>query len=102
MYVGRCGPPEAADGVVIHPYTTTFEGSSITFTCEDGIFSNVNITATCTGEGHWSTDPATYMCIDTGKILSIFTIIYNNNCSYQDIIILREVSSDDEQHISVE
>ena len=52
------------NGVVIHNYTTTFEGSSITFTCEDGLFPNVTITATCTGEGHWSTDPATYMCIN--------------------------------------
>ena len=55
----------AADGVVIHPYYTTFEGSSITFTCEDGLFPNDTITATCTGEGHWTTDPATYMCTTT-------------------------------------
>ena len=55
----------AADGVVIHNYITTFEGSSITFTCEDGLFPNVTVTATCTGEGHWSTDPATYMCTNT-------------------------------------
>ena len=67
MVVGECGPPVAAEGVVIH-YTTTFKGSSITFACEDGIFPNVNITATCTG-GHWSPDPATYICI--GKILSL-------------------------------
>ena len=69
IIVAECGPPEAGDGVVIHNYTTTFKGSSITFTCEDGIFPNVNITATCTGEGHWSPDPATYMCKDAiGKI----------------------------------
>ena len=49
----------AGDSVVIHNYTTTFEGSSIIFTCEDGLFPNDIITATCTGEGHWSTDPAT-------------------------------------------
>ena len=55
----------AGDGVVIYNYTTTFEGSSITFTCEDGLFPNDIITATCTGEGHWTTDPATYMCINT-------------------------------------
>ena len=67
--IGECGEPVAGDGVVIHPYTTTFEGSFITFTCEDGLFPNVNITATCTGEGHWTTDPATYMCINiTGTI----------------------------------
>ena len=53
----------AGDGVVIHNYTTTFEGSSITFTCEDGLFPYVTITATCTGEGNWTIDPATYMCI---------------------------------------
>ena len=63
--LGDCEPPVAGDGVVIHNYTTTFEGSSITFTCEDGLFPNVTITANCTGEGHWTTDPATYMCINT-------------------------------------
>ena len=50
----------AVDGVVIHNYTTTFEGSSITFTFKDGLFPDIIITATCTGEGHWTTDPATY------------------------------------------
>ena len=65
VLLGECSrPPVAGDGVVIHNYTTTFEGSSITFACEDGLFPNVNITATCTG-GHWTTDPATYMCINT-------------------------------------
>ena len=72
----------AGDGVVIHNYTTTFEGSSITFTCEDGLFPNVNITATCTG-GHWSPDPATYICI--GKIslalqLSIIITVATHLC----------------------
>ena len=55
----------AADGVVIHNYTTTFEGSYITFTCVDGFLPSDIITATCTGEGHWTTDPITYMCINT-------------------------------------
>ena len=64
--LGECSrPPVAGDGVVIHNYTTIFEGSSITFTCEDGLFPNDTITATCTGEGHWTTDPATYMCTNT-------------------------------------
>ena len=58
----------AGDGVVIHNYTTTFEGSSIPFTCEDGLFPNDIITATCTGEGHWSPDPTTYMCTTTSTI----------------------------------
>ena len=60
----------AADGVVIHNYTTTFEGSSITFTCEDGFLPNDTITATCTGEGHWGTDPATYICTTTSTTTS--------------------------------
>ena len=63
----------AGDGVVIHNYTTTFEGSSITFTCEDDLFPNVNIIATCTREVHWTIDPATYTCIDT-------TTIYPASC----------------------
>ena len=73
--IGECGPPVAADGVVIHNYTTTFEGSSITFTCEDGLFPDDIITATCTGEGHWTTDPATYMCINiTGTTTGTTTV----------------------------
>ena len=62
LYLGECGPPVAGDGVVIHNYTTTFEGSSITFICEDDLFPNDTITANCTEGGHRSTDPATYMC----------------------------------------
>ena len=63
--LGECSrPPVSAEGVVIRNYTTTFEGSSITFTCEEGLFPNDTITATCTGEGYWSPDPATYMCIN--------------------------------------
>ena len=62
--LGDCGEPVAADGMVMHNYTTTFEESSITFTCEDGLLPNVTITATCTGKGHWTTDPATYTCIN--------------------------------------
>ena len=67
-----------ADNVVIHNYTTTFEGSSITFTCEDGLFPDVTITATCTGEGHWSPDPATYICINiTGTTTGTTTSTIN-------------------------
>ena len=62
--LGGCAEPVAGDGVVIHNYTTTFEGSSITFNCEDGLFPNDSITATCSG-GYWNTDPATYTCTDT-------------------------------------
>ena len=69
IIIGECGPPEAADGVMIHNYTTTFEGSSITFTCENGLFPKVTITANCTREGHWSPDPTIYMCMDViGKV----------------------------------
>ena len=75
--LGECGHPVAGDGVVIHNYTATFEGSSITFTCEDGFIPDVNIIAICTGEGHWSTDPATYMCINTTCTTTSFTTTTN-------------------------
>ena len=78
--LGECNrPPVAGKGVKIHNYTTTFEGSSITFTCEDGLFPNVTITATCTREGNWSTDPATYMCSD---ITASFTTTTNMTVSF--------------------
>ena len=67
----------AGDGVVIHNYATTFEGSSITFTCEDGLFPNDNIIATCT-RGHWSTDPATYDCTNTIDTTTSSTTSTNN------------------------
>ena len=69
----------SGDGVVIHNYTTTFEGSSITFTCEDGLFPNDTITATCTGEGHWSIDPATYMCTNANGIITTTTTTGTTN-----------------------
>ena len=78
--IGECGPPVTGEDVVIHNYTTTFEGSSITFTCEDGLYPNVTITATCTGEGHWSPDPATYMCSNITGITTSTTTIYPASC----------------------
>ena len=71
----------AGDGVVIHNYTTTFEGSSITFTCKDGLFPNDTITATCTGEGHWTTDPATYMCTTITTTGATTTVINNTHAN---------------------
>ena len=68
----------ADNGVVIHNYTTTFEGSSITFTCEDGSLPNDTITATCIGEGHWTTDPATYICTTTSTTTTTTTVINTN------------------------
>ena len=57
--------PVLAEGVVVvDNFTSTFEGSSFHFTCADGL-SPTTITRTdCTAEGHWSPDPATYMCIN--------------------------------------
>ena len=76
--LGECNrPPVAGNGVVTHNYTTTFEESFITFTCEDGLFPDVNITATCTREGNWSTDPATYMCINITCMTTSFTTTTN-------------------------
>ena len=63
--IGGCGEPVAGVDVVIHNYSATFERSSITFTCEDGLLPNDTITATCTEEGYWSPNPATYMCTNT-------------------------------------
>ena len=56
--VGKCGPPVAGDGVVIHNYTTTFEAldhPSLSL----ARMANDTIIATCNSGGHWNTDPAT-------------------------------------------
>ena len=62
---GECGLPVFADGVVVvDSFTATFEGSSFNFTCADGLSPTTIIRTDCTAEGHWSPDPATYMCIN--------------------------------------
>ena len=54
-----------AEGVVVvDNFTATFEGSSFDFTCADGLSPTTIIRTDCTAEGHWSPDPATYMCIN--------------------------------------
>ena len=54
-----------ADGVVVvDNFTATFEGSSFNITCADGLSPSTTIRTDCTAEGHWSPDPATYMCIN--------------------------------------
>ena len=92
----------AGDGVVIHNYTTTFEGSSITFTCEDGFLPNATISATCTGEGHWSTDPATYMCTSiTGSMTGTTTSITTTDTSCATInTTINHTAGEDSSHFS--
>ena len=52
---------------MVDNFIATFEDSSFNFTCADG-FTTI-IRTDCTAEGHWSPDPATYMCTNASDTI---------------------------------
>ena len=57
MFTANCGPlPSPANGYV-HPYTSTLEGASAIFTCQNGQHSGSGITTVCTPAGKWEPNP---------------------------------------------
>ena len=71
-----CGPPQPPfDGSVDFgnqspPYV---QGTTVTFQCDNGLFPNDTMTATCrdmSGRGEWEPNPADLVCrIEPGDLL---------------------------------
>ena len=55
MYTANCGPLSSASGYVL-PYTSTLEGSSAMYMCQNDIHSEVMVV--CTGAGKWEPSSA--------------------------------------------
>ena len=55
---------------MVDNFTATFEGSSFDFTCADGFSPTTIIRTDCTAAGHWSPDPAKYMCINASTTIT--------------------------------
>ena len=57
-----CGAPVPPQHGHLGPYSSTLEGSLVTFWCESGRFPIGKYTAICTNGGKWSPDPAQFVC----------------------------------------
>ena len=56
-----CGAPSAASRVIFDTFNNTKLGALITFHCEE---SNNSMTAVCSSDGEWFTNPASLVCGD--------------------------------------
>ena len=68
VYAANCGPLPSASGYVL-PYTSTLEGSSVMFRCQNDLQSEV--TAVCTRAGKWEPSP-TDICDGSCKLIQLF------------------------------
>ena len=62
----RCQKPTSPTGVIISPYSSTSEGSIITYQCKEGSMPNEIIRSTCNEKSQWKPDPMTMRC-NSGK-----------------------------------
>ena len=67
LYTANCGPlPSPTNGYVLPPYTSTLEGASVIFACQNG--NQSEMMAVCTQAGKWEPNP-TGVCVP-GKLIS--------------------------------
>ena len=52
-----CGQPEFTSNGVLSPVSSTTEGGTVTFQCEEGLFPSDPITSTCNSTGLWMPNP---------------------------------------------
>ena len=66
-----CGQPEFPSNGVVSAVSSTTEGATVTFQCEEGLFPSDTITSTCSSTGLWTPNPADeeLECITSGMLL---------------------------------
>ena len=57
----QCKKPTSPTGVIISPYSSTSEGSVITYQCKEGSMPNKS-QSTCSENSQWKPDPMTMRC----------------------------------------
>ena len=66
-----CGQPEFPSNGVVSAVSSTTEGATVTFQCEEGLFPSDPITSICSSTGHWTTNAADVQCSTPGINLAI-------------------------------
>ena len=64
-----CGQPEFPFNGVVSAVSSTTEGATVTFQCEEGLFPSDLITSTCNNTGLWTPNPADVECSSSGMLL---------------------------------
>jgi hypothetical protein len=71
MYTADCGVPSpTCSSSITMNYSSTLEGSTLTFNCKEGFAPSDGFIATCHPNGSWFPDPTTHVCtrMTSGKI----------------------------------
>ena len=65
-----CGQPEFPSNGVVSAVSSTTEGATVTFQCEEGLFPLDSITSTCSSTGQWTPNPADVQCNIPGRYIN--------------------------------
>ena len=57
-----CGQPEFPSNGVVSAVSSTTEGATVTFQCEEGLFPSDPITSICSSTGQWTPNLANVQC----------------------------------------
>ena len=69
-----CGQPEFNS--VVSNVSSTTEGATMTFKCDEGLFPSDPITSTCNSTGQWTPDPADVQCRTPGMYILAISLKY--------------------------
>ena len=64
-----CGQPEFPSNGVVSAVSSTTEGATVIFQCEERLFPSDPITSTCSSTGLWTPNPADVECSTSGMLL---------------------------------
>ena len=67
MFTANCGPLPSPANSYVHPYTSTLEGASAMFMCQNGQHPESEMTTNCTPVGKWEPNPID-VCAVPGKL----------------------------------
>ena len=67
-----CGQPEFPSNGVVSAVSSTTEGATVTFQCEEGLFPSDTITSTCSSTGLWTPNLVDVQC-SAGTTIAILS-----------------------------
>ena len=89
MHIASCGPPSTPPNGYIFPYTSTIEGSVVTFVCQNNdhqtLFENFT-TAVCNQQGNWEPSPGDFCTVTSGICTACMTVCISHAVSDSEIL----------------
>ena len=66
-----CGQPEFPSNGVVSAVSSTTEGATVTFQCEEGLFPSDPVNITCSSTGLWTPNPEDVQCNIPGWYINL-------------------------------